>query len=76
MKSYKVVPYVANITTKDSTQAVASRLEVMINDLSREGWEVESVEKFETSINDGGCFGIGAKSTTSFFQLVVFSKQG
>lgn len=76
MTSYKVVPYVANITIKDSTGAVAERLETMINDFAREGWSFHSVEKFETTVNDPGCFGIGAKTGTSFFQLDVFSKAG
>jgi hypothetical protein len=75
MKSYKVVPYVANITVKDTTQAVAQRLETMINDFAIQGWSFESVEKFETTINDPGCWGFGAKSSTNFFQLVVFSKE-
>ena len=74
MKIYKVVPYVANITTKDTTTAVASKLELLINDFSSQGWDFESVEKFETTVNDPGCFGFGAKSATSFFQLVIFSR--
>ena len=75
MKTYKVVPYVANITVKDSTQAVAERLETIINDFSSQGWSFESVEKFETTVNDPGCWGFGAKTGTSFFQLIVFSKE-
>jgi hypothetical protein len=74
MKHYKVVPYVATITVKDTTQAVAQRLETIINDHSAQGWSFESVEKFETTVNDPGCWGFGAKSSTSFFQLLVFSK--
>ena len=37
MKNYKVVRYVANIPTKGTTQAVAQRLENMINDFSSQG---------------------------------------
>lgn len=75
MKTYKVVPYVANITTKDTTTTVAGKLEILINDFSSQGWNFESIEKFETSVDDPGCFGVGAKTTTNFFQLVVFSKE-
>lgn len=75
MKTYKVVPYVANITVSDTTQAVAQRLEQIINDFSGQGWMFESVEKFETNIKDPGCWGFGAKTATGFFQLIVFSKE-
>lgn len=75
MKTYKVVPYVANISVKDTTQAVAQRLETIINDFSTQGWSFESVEKFETTVSDPGCWGINAKTSTSFFQLIVFSRE-
>lgn len=75
MRTYKVVPYVANITVKDTTTTVARSLETLINDFASQGWDFESVEKFETSIKDPGCFGINEKNTTTFFQLVIFSKQ-
>ena len=75
MKTYKVVPYVANITTKDTTTTVAQKLESVINDFASQGWLFESVEKFETSVKDPGCFGLNEKNTTNFFQLVVFSKE-
>ncbi|MCH5686966.1 hypothetical protein LWM68_23455 [Niabella sp. W65] len=75
MRIYKVVPYVANITVKETTGSVAQKLEVLINDFASQGWTFESVEKFETIVNDPGCFGINAKTSTSFFQLVVFSKE-
>ena len=73
-KTYKVVPYVASITTNDTTSAVAGKLEILINDFASKGWHFESVEKFETAVNDPGCFGLNAKTSTSFFQLVIFSK--
>ncbi|MBO9592408.1 MAG: hypothetical protein J7599_05810 [Niabella sp.] len=75
MRTYKVVPYVANITVKETTGSVAQKLEVLINDFASQGWTFESVEKFETIVDDPGCFGINAKTSTTFFQLVVFSKE-
>lgn len=75
MRTYKVVPYVANITVKDTTGTVARSLETLINDFASQGWDFESVEKFETSVKDPGCFGINEKNTITFFQLVVFSRQ-
>ncbi len=74
MKTYKVVPYVANITTKETTTTVAQKLEILINDFATQGWTFESVEKFETIVDDPGCFGFNAKTTTNFFQMVIFSK--
>ncbi|SJZ52067.1 hypothetical protein [Sediminibacterium ginsengisoli] len=74
MKTYKVVPYVAKITTSDTSSMVAEKLEILINDFASQGWTFESVEKFETAVNDPGCFGFGAKTSVNFFQLVVFSK--
>lgn len=76
MRSYKVVPYVANVTVKDSTTTVAQKLESIINDIASQGWKFESIEKFETTVNDPGCFGVNAKSSTNYFQLIVFSKEG
>jgi hypothetical protein len=75
MKNYKVVPYVANITTKDTTTTVAQKLESLINDFASQGWTFESVEKFETTVKDPGCWGFNEKTVTNFFQLVVFSKE-
>ena len=72
MKEYKVVPYVANITIKETTQAVAKSLEEIINGFANQGWTFESVEKFETKVNDPGCWGFGAKDSTTFLQLVIF----
>lgn len=74
MQSYKVVPYVANITTKDTTSTVAEKLEILINDFASQGWTFESIEKFETKVKDPGCFGVNAKDITHLIQLVVFSK--
>lgn len=75
MRSYKVVPYVANVTVKDSTTTVAQKLESIINDIASQGWKFESIEKFETAVNDPGCFGFNAKTSTTYFQLIVFSKE-
>ena len=73
MKQYKVVPYVASITVKQTTQAVAQSVEEIINGYASQGWMFESIEKFETKVNDPGCFGIGAKDSTGYYQLIIFS---
>lgn len=74
MKTYKVVPYVAQITTNQTSRAVAESVEKIINDFASKGWQFESIEKIETNVSDPGCFGFGAKNQTSFVQLIVFCK--
>lgn len=60
--NYKVIPFIAQINHKDSTDAVAKQLQNLINDYSAQGWEYVRLENVETSVEgDNGCFGIGAK---------------
>jgi hypothetical protein len=72
MKKYKIVPYVANITTKQTSQAVAESVEKIINDFATQGWIFDSIEKIETNISDPGCF--GKKTAINFIQLIIFCK--
>jgi len=51
MKPCKVVPYVANITTKETTATAANKPELLINDFAARGWAFESAEKFETVVD-------------------------
>lgn len=75
MKKYQVVPYVANITIKQTSQAVAQSVEDIINDFSRQGWTFETIERIETKVSDPGCFGVGAKASLTFLQLIIFSRE-
>jgi len=56
MKPCKVVPYVANITTKETTATAANKPELLINDFAARGWAFESAEKFETVVDDPGYY--------------------
>lgn len=73
-KTYKVVPFVAKVTNRQTTQTVADQLEAIINSEAEEGWIFESLERIETDVTPIGCFGIRDKAKTNFIQLVVFSK--
>lgn len=74
--NYKVVPFVAQITQKDTTSKVAGQLQTLINEHSTQGWEYVRLENVETQVApENGCFGIGAKpGFNTIFKMVVFKK--
>lgn len=59
---YKVVPFVASISsTGDSTQA-AAQLEQLISSSAESGWDYVRLESVETFVaGTSGCFGLGAQ---------------
>lgn len=71
-----VVPFVAQITQKDSTAHVAGQLQKVINEYSSKGWEYVRMENVETQVaGTNGCFGLGAKpGFTTSFSMLVFKK--
>lgn len=73
---YKVVPFVAQITQKDSTEHVAQQLQQLINQFASDGWEYVGLENVETQIaGNSGCFGLGAQPpVTTTFKMLVFKK--
>ena len=73
---YKVVPFLAQITQKDTTATVAGQLQALINEHSSQGWEYVRLENVETQVApENGCFGIGAKpGFNTIFKMVVFKK--
>jgi len=73
---YKVLPFVAKITKKDSTNEVANQLENLINEQTELGWEFMHLENVETKIEpDMGCFGIGATpGSTVIYKMAVFKR--
>jgi hypothetical protein len=73
---YKVVPFVAQITQKDTTGIVAGQLQTLISEYSSQGWEYVRLENVETNVApDSGCFGIGGKPGFSkVFKMVIFRK--
>ena len=73
---FKVVPFVAKITSKDSTVQVASQLQTVINSFSQEGWEYQRMDNVETYVEGtSGCFGIGSKpGYVTNYTMLVFKK--
>ena len=61
MKTYKVVPYVANVTTKQTSQDVALSVQDLINIHADAGWDFGSIEKFETNLIPAGCLSFGQR---------------
>lgn len=74
--NYKVVPFLAQITRKETTTDVAGQLQNLINEYSAQGWEYVRLEVVETHIEaDAGCFGFGAKpGFNTIFRMIVFRK--
>lgn len=73
---YRVVPFTARLTQKDTTAEVAKQLESLILQNASEGWEYVGLESVETIIyGNKGCFGMGATpDTTAYFKMVVFKR--
>lgn len=73
---FLVVPFVAQITQKDTTNHVAKQLQRVINEHSSQGWEYVRMENVETFVEGtSGCFGFGAKpSYTTACTVLVFKK--
>lgn len=71
---YKVVPFTAVINNVKGEKTVSKQLQTIIDQYAADGWEYLQLESVPTIYNDSGCFGIGAKSTSSFNHMVVFKK--
>jgi len=73
---YKVVPFVANVSSKEGSSAAASQLESLVNQMSGEGWEYVRLESVETYVaGSSGCFGIGATPPkVTSFSMAVFRR--
>jgi len=74
--TYKTVPFVAKISQKDNSSAVADQLQSLIDGYTSQGWEYLHLENVETNVAaTGGCFGIGAQpGYTTNIKIAVFKK--
>lgn len=74
--AYKVVPFVANLASKEGAKTTATQLEELINQMAKEGWEYVRLESVETYIGgETGCFGMGATpGKTTYFSMAVFKQ--
>jgi len=73
---YKVKPFVAQVSSAEGSSAVAEQVASFIEHESVDGWEFVSCGNIDTTIaGSGGCFGIGAKpSTTTSVMVLIFKK--
>ena len=73
---YKVVPFVASITQKDSAVKASAQLEALATEHAKDGWEYIRLESVETRIApDNGCMGLGATpARTISVSMAVFRK--
>ena len=73
---FKIVPFTASISQKDTTSTVASQMQSIVDSHVSEGWEYLRMDSVQTNVaGTNGCFGLGAQpgySTT--FNVLVFKK--
>lgn len=74
MAYYKVVPFSAVIQPNQGAGHAASQLDALIEQHAGHGFEYVRMEIIPTFVpGDNGCFGIGARpSTTRSYPVVVF----
>lgn len=74
--SYKVIPYVANITNKGKANDIAVGVENRITAMVAEGWEFVQIQELTTyQAGSSGCFGFGATPGRMVSVSVLIFKQ-
>ena len=73
---YKVKPFIAKISGSGNASDVANQVQTFINQETADGWEFVSCGNIDTEIaGSSGCFGIGAKpSSSTSIMVLVFKK--
>lgn len=73
---FKIVPFTARISSGDTTAAVASQMQSIINSNLSEGWEYMRMDSVQTNVaGTNGCFGLGAQpGFSTVFNVLVFKK--
>lgn len=74
--NYKVIPFAARVSNKGTNGEVAKQVELCIQQEASSGWEFVSCGNVDTVIaGTNGCFGIGAKpSSSTSIMVLVFKK--
>jgi len=74
--NYKVKPFVAKLSSGQTSTNVASQVESFISQETSDGWELVSCGNIDTQIaGSNGCFGIGATPGSSTSTLVLVFKK-
>ena len=73
---YKVVPFTAQITRKDTSVTVGKQMQEIIDTNVNEGWEYLRMDSVQTHITaEQGCFGFGAQpGYMTSFNVLIFKK--
>jgi hypothetical protein len=74
--TYRVIPFIGRITTKQSPVDVSNQLEALINEAADEGWQFEQVNNVNIEVKPGCLAGLfGAKPDYVHFDMVVFRRE-
>ena len=72
--NYIVKTFEPTTNSSNAASGINSSVESIISSASSDGYELVSITPIETTVNDNGCFGFGAKSTQRVFVVLVFKK--
>jgi hypothetical protein len=73
---FTVVPFTAQITRSDTTSAVASQMQTIIDSYNSQGWIYLRMDSVQTYVEGtAGCFGIGAQAGyNTTYNVMIFRK--
>jgi hypothetical protein len=73
---FKIVPFAAKISQKDSVETVATQMQAVIDKHVSGGWEYLRMDSVPTNVaGNPGCFGLGATpGSSTFCTVLVFRK--
>jgi len=71
---YIVKTFEPTTSSSNAASGINSSVENIISSAYADGYEFVSMSPIETTVNDNGCFGFGAKSTQRVFVVLVFRK--
>lgn len=71
-----VVPFAAQVKQNETTAAVATQMQSVINSYVAQGWEYLRMDSVQTSVaGSSGCFGLGATpGYVTTFNVLVFKR--
>jgi hypothetical protein len=75
MATYKVVPFMGKIKSRQSAAEVSGQLQSLINGEAGQGWELDQIQAVNIEVKPGCLAGLfGAKEVYIKFDQVIFRK--
>lgn len=76
VKTYKVIPFKANISARGSASDAAAQLEKLSNEMANTGWKYVRMEEVTTNVaGTSACFGLRTTPPyTVSVSMIVFEK--